>query len=102
MSYAKFYLLFLIVKDGRNESVSDSDYLGNSTFCCPSPLFPSQESHLCNKENLENLRKGSSMTDSRRNNWLLYGRQHEPVGLFLLVPAVHKGHTVYYSFKFES
>ena len=87
--------------------------LSNPTFYCSSflkfyILFPflqylqHQDSCLCQKENDESCGK-SNLTDPRRNNWKYYSRHHEPVGLFLLVPAVHTKHTVFiHSFIFPN
>ena len=65
-------------------------------FFSPTQFSTLQGLPLCNEQSGENNHDAAltNVTDSRRNHWKLYGRHHEPVGLFLLVPAVHTKHTV--------
>ena len=99
-----------IVRSRRTSSVSDGGgmvssrsspgpstphvFISNSEMC--EEIFPPREFSEFNTENNENHEKSSTLTsDSRRNSWKMYGRHMEPVGLFLLVPAVHTKQTVH-------
>ena len=77
-------------------------FISNSEMC--EEILPPQDFSVNTIENNENNEKSSNLTsDSRRNSWKMYGRHMEPVGLFLLVPAVHTKQTVYlYSSNNES
>ena len=60
----------------------------NSEVC--EEILPPQDLTENFRKNNGNNEKSSTITvNSRRNSWKMYGRQIEPVGLFLLVPAVH-------------
>ena len=78
-------------------------FISNSEIC--EEIIPFQDLSETKDESIENSEKSSVITtDSRRNSWKMYGKQPvepclsliEPVGLFLLVPAVHTKHTVHY------
>ena len=86
-------------------------FISNSEMC--EEILPPREFFENNTENNEDHEKSLTPTsDSRRNSWKMYGRHMEPVGLFLLVPAVHTKQTVllpsfyknisYFVFKVDS
>ena len=85
--------------------VSSRSSPGNSTphvfisdsEICEEIVVPPQNLSETENQTFDDCEKSSVLTDSRRNSWKLYGRPIEPVGLFLLVPAVHTKHTVHHS-----